>query len=270
MNRRADRAIAVSAIAAVAIVPTVLIAAIQVGEASPKAAGEPAAAAAQNGPDGREPKSAAPTPSPTVSLAKPLTPPKLAPPVKPFVLHSYTRVTEGTLKRTPIGGRDRAKETSKIRLSPQVDIDTRAVHERSQLVLTKKTNLAMTVKGKTLSTYDGTRWTRSPLSKKQLDMVKVTNDPRLITFMVSQLPGAKKKGPNKKGVTHYAGKTTIGNILGFLPQGLGAAVFQVLPAKTPVYLHVWADAMGRPSVFTVSSSARTGTLNSRSTFRSYK
>lgn len=277
MDRRADRAIAVSAIAAVAIVPTVLLVALKVGESSPKSASDlpPAAAAAQHGPDGPETASASPTPSAKAALPKPVTPlppgrPPAAPPVKPFKLKSYTRHTDARFKRIPVGGTDRVTENSRVGMKPRFAINTKGRHERTLLGITRTTDVGLTVQGNVLTTTDGRNRNKTKLTSQQLAQLKGTSDPRVVTFMVALLPGATKKGPDKQGRMHYSAKTTLGNMVGFLPQNIAGEVLRFIPSRTPVVVNVWADNMGRPSTFTLTSTARTGTVTSRTIFRDYK
>lgn len=274
MDRRADRVIAVAAIAAMALVPTVLVAAVRSGEATPRPAGALPAAQVAGDYKPERLKTPSPAPAPTASLPAgvPPTPPPgggAAPP-KPVVLLSYTRSSDGTFLRKPFGDSQRVVETSRVRTSPKFTVNMTGTHERKVLLLTHKTRIAMTVKGNLMSTFDGISWTRTRLDKQGLALTKAGYEPRVLTFSVASLKGAKRKGPDGDGMTTFTGTTTFGKVLGFIPRSMLGDVYQVIPAKTPTKLTVRADKNGFPRLFTMSAIAKSGELTVRSTFRDYK
>ncbi|SEG31848.1 hypothetical protein SAMN04489712_104381 [Thermomonospora echinospora] len=276
MNRRADRIIAVAAVAAVAVVPTVLLVAIKAGQADPKAPGElPSAAAYRPGPTASRTPSAPPSiaafvPAGTGTPVPPTGGPSATPTAEPFTVNSFTRTTDGRLRRKIDGGGERVNEASRVVLAPRFGQSTEGLHERTVGQETTSSPLRVLIKGDTLSAFDGTKWTKTKLTERQLAQMKAASDPRLITFTVASLPGATRKGPNAAGLTRYGGASTVGQMVGFLPQNLADEVLKTVPPDTATKVEVVADGKGCPSLFTMLVDERTVTVTVRSTFGTYR
>jgi len=281
VDRRTDRAIAISAITAVVVVPTAILVAVKTGAASPKPAGEvPSAAAAAQG-DAVKPVSKSPTPTPSVAGAKPsggpghpTQPPGKRGPRKPPAgapkIRSFVRVTDVKLSGNPNGDYQHLTETAHLTLSPGFALSATGV--RQNMVEGKLTTITqkVIVSGRTMRSYDGKRWTSSKLTSGQLSKLRTDSDPRQFTWLIGTVPGIVKKGPDKFGSTHFTAKLVLGDVYGMLPENVAAEGRKVLPDSTGVGVDLWADKIDRPSWIGLNAQAPGTQFGGSMTFRSYR
>ncbi|MBO2451337.1 hypothetical protein J4573_29885 [Actinomadura barringtoniae] len=283
MDRRTDRAIAISAITAVVVVPTAILVAVKTGAASPKPAGEvPSAAAAAQG-DALKPVGKSPTPTPTASGAgtkpnggpgHPTPPPGKRGPRKPPPgapkLKSFVRVTDVKLSGNPNGDYQHLTETAHLTLIPNFALSATGV--RQNMVEGKLTTLTQKViiSGRTMRSYDGKRWTSSKLTSSQLSKLRTDSDPRQFTWLIRTVPGIGKTGPDKFGSTHFTAKLVLGDVYGMLPENIAAEGRKVLPDSTGVGIELWSDKIDRPSWIGLNAQAPGTQFGGSMTFRSYR
>jgi hypothetical protein len=282
VDRRTDRAIAISAITAVVVVPTAILVAVKTGVASPKPAGEvPSAAAAAQG-DALKAVSKSPTPTASGAGARPTggpgqrtTPPgkprpRQKPPAGAPKLRSFVRVTDVKLAGNPNGDYQHLTETARVTLLPSFALNATGV--RQNMVEGKLTTLTqkVIVSGRTLRSYDGKRWTTSRLSSSQLSKLRDDSDPRQFTWLIRAVPGIGKTGPDKFGSTHYTARVVLGDVYRMLPDNIAAEGRKVLPDSTGVGVDLWADKVERPSWIGLNAQAPGTTLGGSMTFRAYR
>jgi hypothetical protein len=279
VNRRVDRAIALSALTAVALVPTVLVVGVQASEAPPKPAGPlpPPQAAAVFEPERARTPSPSPPAAPAALPQTPVQPPSgggtAAPPPKPpkpLVLNGYVRNTDATMVRKAPYGFRRVTEHSRITMESAFAMRMRGAHEQKDALLDTRDPIEMTVAGRTMKAFNGDKWATTQLTRQDVATLKGGNEPRMLTFTVATLPGAKRSRPDAQGLTTFTGTTTFGKLLNFMPAVLLEDVYDAIPAKTPAHVTLKATKDGFPRTLTVRSTAATGNLRLTSTFTGYR
>ncbi|MFF5258939.1 hypothetical protein ACFY4C_08320 [Actinomadura viridis] len=292
MDRRTDRAIAIGAITAVAVVPTAILVAVKTGAAAPKEPGAmpPAAAAAQRDPAGAEKRSPSASPAPTspAGSASPAggrgtTAPERkagtggtdgAAPGRPSAeapkVTSFVRRTDVRLSGAPNGDYEHQKETATYTLAPRFALNATGVRETMKDGRLTRVTQKVIVKGRTLSGYDGESWTHSTLTAAQLERLRTSSDPRQLTYLLRGLPGTTRTGPDGLGSTHYLASARLGDLYRVLPEDVAGRAREVLPDATRVALDLWADGADRPSWIGLNASAPGTVLAGSMTFRSYR
>lgn len=300
MNRRTDRAIAISAISAVVLVPTAILAVMKTGGSSPKDPGEmpPAAVAAQNDPTrigngGHAPKTPAGPSNPLPGSGAPgggtggtggggaggggkgggsgsgggsSKPSGGGAPA----LTSFTRVTDVRLSGAANGDYEHQRETASFTLAPNFALNAVGVRESMKGGKLVKVTQKVIVSGRTMRGFDGKKWTSSKLTATQLSKLKNESDPRQFTYLVSSVPGVGKSGPDRYGSTHYLAKALMGDVSGRLPKHVAAEVRKILPDGTGVSLDLWSDRSSRPSWIGLNAAAPGASFNGSMTFKSYR
>jgi hypothetical protein len=291
VKRRTDRIIAVSAVTAVAVVPTAILMAVKTGVMASKDSGDlpPSAQMAQADP--ANPNSAATgavtpsasgvpgsgtgtgggagagTPGGTAgtggTAANPS--PKPGPELKSFVRRTSVKVTFGTG-----GDYKQASETATIKLWPAFSMNavgvTRTVKDGTLSEITQK----VIVSGATLSGFDGEKWTKSGLSAAQLEKLRTGSDPRQFTYIIRGVPGNVVTGPDAGGRTHYLAQALMGGVYGLLPKESADEVRKVIPDDVGVSLDLWSGRQDRPATIGMSAKAPDGTFDGSMTFGSYR
>ncbi|HEU5031392.1 MAG TPA: hypothetical protein VFV01_41205 [Spirillospora sp.] len=290
MKRRTDRIIAVSAVTAVAVVPTAILMAVKTGVIASKDSGDlpPSAQMAQADPaDPNNATSGAVTPSAsgapgtgTGGGAGAGTPggrttgtggtaanpsPKPGPELKSFVRKTSVKVTFGTG-----GDYKQASETATIKLWPAFSMNAVGVtHTMKDGTLSEITQKVI-ISGATLSGFDGEKWTKSKLSAAQLEKLRAGSDPRQFTYIIRGVPGNVVTGPDAGGRTHYLAQALMGSVYGLLPKESADEVRKVIPDDVGVSLDLWSGAQDRPASIGLSSKAPDGTFDGSMTFGSYR
>ncbi|GGQ33424.1 hypothetical protein BKA00_004842 [Actinomadura coerulea] len=290
MKRRTDRAIAISAVAAVAIVPTAILMVVKTGGDSPTdaAALPPSAAMAQRDP--ANPNGAA---SATVTPGTPGAPGAApgasarpgartpasggaahglptAPPQPGPSLHSFTRKTD--LKVTVGSGGDyqQATETASFTLWPKFAMTATGVTQTMKGGELSKVTQKVIVQGSTLKGYDGQKWTRSTLTPAQLGSLQNGSDPQQFTFMIGTLPGMTASEPDAAGLTRFTAQALMGGVYSLLPQDAVAAFRKWVPDDTGCGLDLLADGEARPTTIGLSAQGPAAGLSGSMTFGSYR
>ncbi|MCW2913683.1 MAG: hypothetical protein JWN52_1751 [Actinomycetia bacterium] len=283
MKRRTDQAIAIGSVAAVAIVPTILLVVVKAGAVNLSAGpGGPVTTAAA----GRSPKGKhSPSPKATSAQPKgvpqgqgvrpavtPLPTPQATTPSVPSSTKSYTRVTDIQINRV-LGDTDNGKETAKVVLLPKFGLDVASTNISTKAgIISFSTSSRLVVKGSTesISSDGGKTWQRRQLTAKELDDYAKGSDPRRITFAVRSVPGVSKKA-EKFGSTHYQVNLTLSAILPYLPKDTAAEITKSIPPETGVAVNLYADQAARPSWFSVAALASAvGSANLVMIFSNYK
>ncbi|MGI8328508.1 hypothetical protein ACRYCC_01015 [Actinomadura scrupuli] len=282
MKRRTDQLIAIGSVAAVAIVPTVLLAVVKVGNMDFTGdPGDPATtAAAGRDPQGRR----SPTPKGRTAKPKGVTPqghgtrplatsiPNLQkPPPGPTGTTSYTRVTDVQVKLAS-GDADKVKETTKVVLLPKFALDVNAAGTSLQAGVETPSTSRIKVKGniESTSTDGGKTWQQRRLTAQELARYTADSDPRKITYVLRSVPGVSKK-IDALGSTHYQINLTLSVILPYLPKDAAAEITKYVPPETGVAVDLYADKAARPSWFSVAESMpAVGSANLVMVFRDYR
>ncbi|MWA05790.1 hypothetical protein F8568_036635 [Actinomadura sp. LD22] len=292
MKRRTDRIIAVSAVTAVAVVPTAILMAVKTGVMASKDSGDlpPSAQLAQADP--ANPNSAASgavTPSASgvpgsgtgtgggAGAGTPGAPaagtggtaanpsPKPGPELKSFVRKTSVKVTFGT------GGDYKvANETAKISLWPSFSMNAVGVTQTMKDGTLSKITQKVVISGATLSGFDGEKWTKSKLSAAQLEKLRTGSDPRQFTYIIRSVPGNVVTGPDASGRTHYLAQALMGSVYGLLPKEAADEVRKAIPDDVGVSLDLWSGAQDRPASIGLSAKAPDGTFDGSMTFGSYR
>ncbi|MEV4005093.1 hypothetical protein [Actinomadura sp. NPDC049753] len=290
MKRRTDRAIAISAVTAVAVVPTAILMVVKIGGDSPKDAGvlPPSAAMAQRDP--ANPNGAA---SATVSPGTPGAPGAApgasarpgtrtpggggaahnlptAPPQPGPSLHSFTRRTDLKVTVGSDGDYQRATETATFTLWPKFAMSATGVTQTMKGGELSKVTQKVIVQGSTLKGYDGQKWTRSTLTPAQLGSLQSGSDPRQFTFMIGTLPGMTASEPDAAGLTRFTAQTLMGGVYALLPQDAVAAFRKWVPDDTGCGLDLLADSEARPTSISLSGQAPGAGLAGSMTFGAYR
>ncbi|GAA1888205.1 hypothetical protein [Actinomadura bangladeshensis] len=287
MKRRTDRAIAIAAVTAVAVVPTAILMVVKVGGDSAKDAGSmpPAAAMAQqdrtgaNGaaagtvapsaapgaPGGATPVPGAPAGGNPGAHGLPTAPPQPGP-----NLHSFTRRTEMKVTLGSNGDYQHAVETASFTLWPKFAMSATGVTQTSEGGELNKITQKVIVSGNVLKGYDGAKWTQSTLSAAQLGALQNDSDPRQFTFMIGTLPGMTASGPDTSGKTHFTAQTLMSGVYSLLPQDAATRFRASIPDSTGCGLDLWADSQGRPTSIQMNAQAPGATLDGTMSFASYR
>lgn len=290
VKRRTDRAIAISAVTAVAVVPTAILMVVKIGGDSPKDAGvlPPSAAMAQRDP--ANPNGAA---SATVSPGTPGAPGAApgasarpgtrtpgnggaahnlptAPPQPGPSLHSFTRKTDLKVTVGSDGDYQHAVETATFTLWPKFSMSATGVTRTMKGGELSKVTQKVIVQGSTLKGYDGQKWTRSTLTPAQLGGLQSGSDPRQFTFMIGTLPGMTASEPDAAGLTRFTAQTLMGGVYALLPQDAVAAFRKWVPDDTGCGLDLLADSEARPTSISLSGQAPGAGLAGSMTFGAYR
>ncbi|WP_433227805.1 hypothetical protein [Actinomadura formosensis] len=290
MKRRTDRAIAISAVTAVAVVPTVILMVVKVGGDSAKDAGSmpPAAAMAQR--DRTNPNgTASGTVSPGASAAPGASPGNgpgsgapgtgngggahglpTAPPQPGPSLHSFTRKTDMKVTIGSGGDYQHATETASFTLWPKFAMSATGVTQTMQSGELSKVTKKVIVSGNTLRGYDGTKWTTSTLTAAQLGRLQNESDPRQFTFMIGTLPGMTASEPDASGRTNFTAQALMGSVYALLPQETAARFRPLVPDGTGCGLDLWADSRARPTSIVLNAQGPGASFNGSMAFGSYR
>jgi hypothetical protein len=282
VKRRTDQVIAIGSVAAVVIVPTVLLVVVKVGgvnltggpsdPATTAAAGRdpqgkrsasPKAVAAQPKGGTKQGRTARPT---ATSIPTPQTPSPGSSSTK-----SYTRVTD-TQVTLATGDIDKARETTKVVLLPKfaLDVDASGTSIKAGTVYPSLSRIIVKGNTESISSDGGKTWQRRTLTAEELSQYAAGSDPRRITFALRSVPGVTKK-LDKLGSTHYQINLTLSVILPYLPKDAAAEITKYVPPETGVAVELYADRAARPSWFSVAESAPViGSANLVMVFRDYK
>lgn len=289
MKRRTDRIIAVSAVTAVAVVPTAILMVVKVGGDSPDGPGTmPAAAMARQDPAGPN-GTASGTVSPGASAAPgsgagagsgsgaPGTPGgagagslPTAPPQPGPDLHSFTRKTDIKVTVGSDGDYRQATETASFTLWPTFAMSATGVTTTVRNGEPSSVTQKVIVSGRTLKGYDGEKWTRATLTDGQLSTLRSQSDPRQFTFMIGTLPGMTATEPDANGKTHFTAQARMGSVYALLPKDAAAAVRQWIPDDTACGLDLWADSKARPTWIGLNAQGPGAALTGSMTFGSYR
>ncbi|MFA1549197.1 hypothetical protein [Actinomadura chokoriensis] len=288
MKRRTDRAIAISAVTAVAVVPTAILMVVKVGGGSAKDAGSlpPAAAMAQQdrtnpngsaagavtpgGPAtpgaGKTPGSGAPgTGNGGGAHGLPTAPPQPGP-----SLHSFTRKTDMKVAIGQDGDFEHAVETASFTLWPKFAMSATGVTQTKRNGELSKITQKVIVSGNTLKGFDGEKWTQATLSDAQLGDLRNDSDPRQFTFMIGTLPGMTASGPDASGRTQFTAQALMGGVYALLPQDAATRLRPLIPDSAGCGLDLWADSKARPTSIRLSAQGSGAVLSGSMTFGSYR
>ncbi|QKW39348.1 hypothetical protein HUT06_39345 [Actinomadura sp. NAK00032] len=290
MKRRTDRAIAISAVVAVAVVPTAVLMVVKVGGDSAKDAGSMPPAAVMARQDQTNPNGAA---SGTVSPGA-TAPPKTgagrspapgapasgngavphglptAPPQPGPSLHSFTRKTEMKVALGEGGDYKHAVETASFTLWPKFAMSATGVTKTVLDGEASKITQKVIVSGNVLKGFDGAKWTQSTLSAAQLSELQNGSDPRQFTFMIGTLPGTTASEPDASGRTRFAAQALMSSVYALLPQDAAALLRPVLPDSTGCGIDLWADSSARPTTIRLAAQAPGAALDGTMSFGSYR
>ncbi|TDC57248.1 hypothetical protein E1281_05590 [Actinomadura sp. KC345] len=295
MKRRTDRAIAISAVTAVAVVPTAVLMVVKVGGGSTEDGSVPASAAmAQQDP--ANPNGTATgivTPGATTAPGAggggtggtadgsgapgnraaggsgleslPTAPPRPGP-----SLHAFTRKTDVKVTLGSDGDYRHATETATFTLWPEFSLNATGVTSTMQDGELSKVTEKVIISGGTLKGFDGEKWTRSKLSAKQLATLQNGSDPRQFTFLIGTLPGVTASEPDANGRTRFTARASMGNLFPLLPQDVAAAIRTWIPAETGCGLDLWADSKARPTWIGLNAQAAGTVVKGSMTFDAYR
>ncbi|MEU8340462.1 hypothetical protein AB0C74_02095 [Spirillospora sp. NPDC048832] len=288
MKRRTDRAIAISAVVAVAVVPTAVLMVVKVGGESAKDAGSmpPAAVMAQQNetnPNGAAAGTVSPGASaPSTGQGKTRGPGApaagngavphglpTAPPQPGPSLHSFTRKTE---MKVALGEGDykHAVETATFTLWPKFAMSATGVTKTVLDGEASKITQKVVVSGNVLKGFDGAKWTQSTLSAAQLGQLQNGSDPRQFTFMIGTLPGTTASEPDASGRTRFAAQALMSSVYALLPQETTALLRPVIPDSTGCGIDLWADSSARPTTIKLTAKAPAAVLDGTMSFGSYR
>lgn len=290
MKRRTDRAIAISAVTAVAVVPTAILMVVKVGGDSPKDGGAlpPAAAMAQQDPaNPNGSASGAVTPgasgapgSGTGAGARPGTPGSggggaahglpTAPPQPGPSLHSFTRKTDMKVTAGSNGDYRHASETASFTLWPKFAMNAVGVTRTMRGGELSEVTQKVIVAGNVLKGFDGQKWTRSTLTAAQLGKLQSDSDPRQFTFMIGTLPGMTASEPDASGRTRFTAQALMGGVYALLPRDAATAIRTWVPDSTGCGLDLWADSKARPTTISLNAQAPGAGFTGSMTFGSYR
>ncbi|MER7543578.1 hypothetical protein ABTW95_11325 [Spirillospora sp. NPDC127506] len=289
MKRRTDRAIAISAVAAVAVVPTAILMVVKVGGDSAKDAGDmppaaamaqqdganpngstagtvtPGAPAAPGGPAGATPGPGAPGAGTGGAHGLPTAPPQPGP-----SLHSFTRKTDMKVTIGANGDYQHAVETASFTLWPKFAMSATGVTTTVQNGEESKVTQKVIVSGTTLKGFDGEKWTQSTLTAAQLGKLQNDSDPRQFTFMIGTLPGMTASEPDASGKTHFSAQALMGSVYALLPQDAATRFRTWIPDSTGCGLDLWADSKARPTSIQLNAQAPGAVFDGSMTFASYR
>ncbi|TDE33750.1 hypothetical protein [Actinomadura sp. 6K520] len=292
MKRRTDRAIAISAVTAVAVVPTAIVMVVQVGGDSAGDGGASPASAAMSRQDPANPNGTATglvTPGapaapgsggpagPGNTPGAPGTPRggafanlPTAPPQPGPSLNAFTRKTEVKVSIGSNGDYKHAAETASFTLYPKFAMNATGVTQTMQGGELTKITQKVVVSGRTLKGFDGEKWTQSTLTAAQLNTLQTQSDPRQFTFMVGTLPGTTASEPDESGKTQFTAQARMGSVYSLLPQDAAAAIREWIPQDTGCGLDLWADSKARPTTIGLNAQAPGATFTGSMTFNAYR
>ncbi|MDL4820894.1 hypothetical protein [Actinomadura opuntiae] len=290
MKRRTDRIIAVSAVTAVAVVPTAIVMAVKTGVMSSSDSGAlppsaqmaqadpanpnsatsgavtPSASAAPGAGTGADAGAGMPGARPAGSGGPAANPsPKPGPELRSFVRKTDVKVTIGTG-----GDYKQASETAQIRLWPTFAMKAVGVTQTMKDGTLSKITQKVVVSGSTLSGFDGEKWTKSRLSAAQLAKLRTGSDPRQFTYVIRGVPSGVVTGPDANGRSHYLAQALMGNVYALLPKDAATDVRAVIPADAGVSLDLWSGAKDRPATIGLVAKAPSGDFDGSMTFGSYR
>ncbi|NVI89616.1 hypothetical protein [Actinomadura sp. BRA 177] len=290
MKRRTDRAIAISAVTAVAVVPTAILMVVKVGGDSQKDAGSmpPAAAMAQQdqtNPNGAASGTVTPgasaAPAPGTGNAPGAGAPgtgngggahglPTAPPQPGPSLHAFTRKTDMKVTIGANGDYQHAVETASFTLWPKFAMSATGVTTTQQDGEASKVTQKVVVSGNVLKGFDGEKWTKSTLTAAQLGKLQNDSDPRQFTFMIGTLPGMTASEPDASGKTQFSAQALMGSVYALLPQDAATRFRAWIPDSTGCGLDLWADSKARPTSIQLNAQAPGAAFNGSMTFDSYR
>jgi hypothetical protein len=290
VKRRTDRAIAISAVTAVAVVPTAILMVVKVGGDSQKDAGSmpPAAAMAQQdrtNPNGSASGTVTPgtsaAPAPGTGTAPGAGAPgtgngggahglPTAPPQPGPSLHSFTRKTDMKVTIGANGDYQHAVETASFTLWPKFAMSATGVTTTQQDGEQSKVTQKVVVSGNVLKGFDGEKWTKSTLTAAQLGKLQNDSDPRQFTFMIGTLPGMTASEPDASGKTQFSAQALMGSVYALLPQDAATRFRSWIPDSTGCGLDLWADSKARPTSIQLNAQAPGAAFNGSMTFASYR
>ncbi|MFB4305663.1 hypothetical protein [Actinomadura sp. GTD37] len=287
MKRRTDRAIAISAVTAVAVVPTAILMVVKIGDGSAKDAGSmpPAAAMAQQdrtNPNGAAPGQVTPGASTAPSPGSGKTPAPgapgnggahglpTAPPQPGPSLHSFTRKTDMKVSIGANGDYRHAAETATFTLWPKFGMSATGVTKTMLNGELSKVTQKVVVSGSTLKGFDGEKWTTSTLTAAQLGKLQNDSDPRQFTFMIGTLPGMTASEPDASGATQFTAQALMGAVYALLPQDAASRFRTWIPDSTGCGLDMLADTKARPTSIRLNAQAPSAAFNGSMTFGSYR
>ncbi|MGP4024619.1 hypothetical protein [Actinomadura sp. 3N407] len=292
MKRRTDRAIAISVVTAVAVVPTAIMMVVKVGGGSAEDGGSVPASAAMAQQDPANPNGTATglvSPGTTAApgagsgagagsgSGAPGSPARggvsglpTAPPQPGPSLHAFTRKTNMKVSVGSNGDYQHATETASFTLWPKFAMNATGVTQTVQGGEVTKVTQKVIVSGRTLKGFDGEKWTRSTLTSAQLDALQSQSDPRQFTFMIGTLPGTTASEPDENGRTHFAAQALMGSVLSLLPQDAAAVIRKWVPDGTGCGLDLWADSKARPTSIGLNAQTSGATLSGTMAFTSYR
>ncbi|MBE1531584.1 hypothetical protein [Actinomadura algeriensis] len=307
MKRRTDRIIAISALGAVAVVPTVVLAAVKTGGGSGPDAGTmpPAAAMADREAAGEGPGTGTLSPSggavPGTGSGSGAAPgsgggagasggaatggtngtggggseaakavlPDEQPKPSPD-LRAFVRKTDVKLTFGTGGDYTHATETAQFTLYPKFALNATGVTTTMKDGELSKVTEKVVVQDGVMKGYDGQEWTQSKLTQAQLTQLQTQSDPRQFTYLMASLPNLFAEGPDAQGRLHFLADSAMGDLYGLLPQDAAQQIGRVIPGDTGVGLDLWANAKARPTWIGLKAQAPAAALDGSMTFGSYR
>ncbi|XVQ11999.1 hypothetical protein ACQP1W_05300 [Spirillospora sp. CA-255316] len=199
------------------------------------------------------------------AAALPSTPPPGAP-----TISSYVRVTEVRLSGASNGDYEHQRETAAFTLAPRFALEATGVRTSMRSGRVTTVTQKVIVKGDVLYGYDGEEWTRSTLTSAQLTRLRTGSDPRQFTYLLRELPGMTRTGPDGGGVTRYLARAVLDDLYVLLPREVAAHLRKLMPAGTGIALDLRADRADRPSRIGVTTSVPGARFTGSMGFRSYR
>jgi hypothetical protein len=199
------------------------------------------------------------------AAALPSTPPPGAP-----AIDSYVRVTEVRLSGASNGDYEHQRETATFTLAPRFALEATGVRKSMKSGRLTTVTQKVIVKGDVLYGYDGKEWTQSTLTPAQLTKLQTGSDPRQFTYLLRELPGMTKTGPDGGGVTRYLARAVLDDLYVLLPREVAAHLRKLMPAGTGIALDLRADRADRPSRIGVNASVPGARFTGSMGFQSYR
>nr|BFE33200.1 hypothetical protein GCM10010200_054510 [Actinomadura rugatobispora] len=198
------------------------------------------------------------------AAALPSTPPPGAP-----AIDSYVRVTEVRLSGASNGDYEHQRETATFTLAPRFALEATGVRKSMKDGRLTTVTQKVIVKGDVLYGYDGQAWSQSTLTPAQLTRLRTGSDPRQFTYLLRELPGMTRTGPDAGGVTRYLARAVLDDLYVLLPREVAAHLRTLMPAGTGVALDLRADRADRPSRIGVNASVPGARFTGSMGFQSY-
>lgn len=270
-------------LAAVVIVPSVLLVAIKVASPSPVGPGSsPATTAAGDdnrlkAMNGRSPVVITPGPStsasPGAASPSPVATAETAPPTAPPAsepMTSYTRVTEAWLSGAPSGDNQHLTENTSFVLRPAFSMDAQGTRVNTVAGTPTTSKQRVVIKNKTLTAYeDDVAKEETKLSDDQVGVLSKQSDSRQLTYLVRLVAGSTKKAESG-GSTRYGASVTLKDITAHLPDDAVAEIEKVLPLTSTVAVDLLADKLDRPTSAQLTAAATEVDLKVVMTFKNYR